>query len=85
MTNVSQELKYMRSWPIRLVIDTINPIIRGWVNYFRIGHSSPSFSHIKDWVEKKVRRHLSKACKRKGVGWERWSKELLYETPGSIQ
>jgi RNA-directed DNA polymerase len=79
LTKISQELKYMRSWPVRTVIETINPIIRGWVNYFRIGHSSPSFSNIKDWVEKKVRRHLSRACKRKGVGWERWSKELLYE------
>ena len=82
MTKLSQEFKHMKSWPTRIVIETINPIIRGWVNYFRIGHSSLSFSYIKDWVEKKLRRHLSKACKRKGVGWKRWSKKLLYETLG---
>ncbi len=82
MTKLSQEFKQMKSWPARMVIETINPIIRGWVNYFRIGHSSSCFSYIKDWVERKVRRHLSKACKRKGVGWERWSKELLYEALG---
>ncbi len=46
MTTLSQEFKHMKSWPVRIVIETINPIIRGWVNYFRIGHSSSSFSYI---------------------------------------
>jgi RNA-directed DNA polymerase len=82
MTKLSQEFKDMKSWPTRIVIETINPIIRGWVNYFRIGHSSLSFSYIKDWIEKKLRRHLSKARKRKGFGWTRWNKKLLYEILG---
>jgi hypothetical protein len=30
--------------------------LRGWVNYFAIGHSSECLNFIKDWVEKKVRR-----------------------------
>jgi RNA-directed DNA polymerase len=34
----------------------------------------------KDWVEKKVRRHLARAQKRKGFGWERWSWQYLYDT-----
>ncbi len=82
MDTLSQEFQRMKSSPVRFVIETINPIIRGWVNYFRIGHSSLTFSFTKDWIEKKVRRHLSKACKRKGVGWDRWSKELLYDILG---
>src|SRR5713101_8614247 len=28
------------SWPVENVIVKINPILRGWVNYFRVGHSS---------------------------------------------
>ena len=60
----------------------INPILRGWVNYFRIGHSSRCFSMVKDWVEKKIRRHLMRARERKGFGWKRWSSEWLYETLG---
>ena len=37
---------------------------------------------IKDWVEKKVRRQLAHAQKRKGFGWERWSRQWLYDTLG---
>jgi RNA-directed DNA polymerase len=38
-----------------------------------VGNSSECFTYIRDWVEKKVRRHLAHARKRKGFGWERWS------------
>ena len=33
----------------------INPVLRGWVNYFRVGDSHRCFSMIKYWVEKKIR------------------------------
>ena len=44
-----------QSQPVDRVVQLINPILRGWVNYFAVGHSSECFSFIKDWVEKKVR------------------------------
>jgi len=55
---------------------------RLWVNYFRIGHSSRCFGYVKGWVEKKTRRHLMRARKRKGFGWNRWSRDWLYRTLG---
>ena len=58
----------------------INPMLRGWVNYFAVGNSSECFSFIKDWVEKKVRRHMGRARNRKGFGWKRWSRQWLYES-----
>ena len=70
------------SQPAGRVIEVINPILRGWVNYFAVGHSSECFSFIKDWVEKKIRRHLMRARKRKGFGWRRWSKQWLYSELG---
>ena len=33
---------------------------------------------IKDWVEKKVRRHLMQARNRRGFGWTRWNRQWLY-------
>jgi RNA-directed DNA polymerase len=70
------------SWPVEIVIAKINPILRGWVNYFRIGHSSSCFYMVKRWVEKKVRQHLMRARGRKGFGWKRWSSEWLYDRLG---
>jgi RNA-directed DNA polymerase len=61
------------SQPIRWVIEEINAILRGWVNYFALGHSSRCFSFIKRRVEKKIRRHLVRARGRQGFGWKRWS------------
>ena len=51
-------------------------------NYFRAGHSSECFGFVKDWVEKKIRRHMLRARKRQGFGWTRWSRDWLYETLG---
>ena len=71
-----------RSQPVSRVITVINPILRGWVNYFAIGHSSRCFSFIRNWVEQKVRRHLGRARQRQGFGWKRWSRRWLYDTLG---
>ena len=70
------------SQPVGRLIELINPILRGWVNYFAVGHSSRCFSMIKDWVEKKIRRHLMRARQRKGFGWKRWSSNWVYATLG---
>ena len=70
------------SQPVANVIEQINPILRGWVNYFRIGNSSRCFLMIKNWVEKKVRRHLMRARGRQGFGWKRWSTRWIYDQLG---
>ena len=82
LTSVKAVFKAHRSQPVGRVIYLINPILRGWVNYFRIGNSSRCFGYIRDWVEKKVRRHLMKARKLRGFGWERWSRSMLYRIFG---
>ncbi len=71
-----------QSQPIRRVIEEINPILRGWVNYFRVGHAGRFLRFVKDWVEQKVRRHMMRARKRSGFGWKRWRREWLYTTLG---
>jgi len=70
------------SQPIGRVVQFINPIVRGWVNYFAIGDASRCFGYIRDWVEKKVRRQLMRARNRKGFGWKRWSRRWLYDELG---
>jgi len=85
-TALLQELKEVfrrhQSQPVDRVIYLINPILRGWVNYFRVGNSSECLGYIKNWVEKKIRRHLMHARKRRGFGWNRWSRAWFYVTLG---
>ena len=50
------------------------------MNTFAVGHSSECFSFIKDFVEKKIRRHMMRSRKRKGFGWTQWSRQWLYDT-----
>jgi RNA-directed DNA polymerase len=71
-----------RSPPIGRLIAEINPIVRGWVNYFRIGQSGRCFTYVRNWIAKKVRRAMMRARKRRGFGWNRWSNSWLYETLG---
>jgi len=82
-TNLTRKLKEIfgryRSQPIEEVIVLINPILRGWANYYRVGNSSKCFGYVKCWVDKKIRRHLMRARKRKGFGWNRWSNQWIYQ------
>ena len=71
-----------RSQPLHRVIETINPILRGWVQYFRIGNSSYCFAYVRRWVEMKMRRHIMRARKRRGCGWSKWSMSWVYDKLG---
>ena len=82
LRTLKQIFRSHRSRPLSEVIAQINPILRGWVQYFAVGHSSRCFSYIRDWVEKKIRHHLARARQRHGFGWKRWSKAWLYGTLG---
>jgi len=77
-----EEFHRLRSQPTEKVIAVINPVLRGWVNYFAWGDSSRCFNYVRDWTEKKVRRHLMRSRQRKGFGWKRWSNRLIYEELG---
>ncbi len=82
LRQVKVVFRRLRSQSIRRVIETINPILRGWVNYFAIGHAGQCFSFIRNWVEQKIRRHLARARMRRGFGWKRWSRTWMYNALG---
>ena len=79
LRKLKEVFRRFQSQPVGRVIQLINPVLRGWVNYFAIGHSSECLGFIKDWVEKKIRRHMGRSQKRQGFGWKRWSRRWLYD------
>jgi RNA-directed DNA polymerase len=79
---IKEEFKHHRSQPLEKIIEKINPILRGWLNYFRIGNSAKCFARIKRWIEKRIRIHLMRAKQRHGFGWKRWSTKEIFKRSG---
>jgi len=75
-------LKVHHDKPLKEVIQAVNIVIRGWVNYFRIGNSNRTFCKVRDLIEKKVRRFVMKRKGLKGFGWKRWSRGEIYQKWG---
>ena len=56
----------------------LNRLLRGWVNYFRIGQALAWFNKVRHYAEKKVRRCIRRVRNKVGYGWEGISREYLY-------
>jgi RNA-directed DNA polymerase len=72
------------SHPITLdeYIQRTNQVVRGWVNYFRIGNASRVFQNMRHHVEVKMRRVLQSKARRYGRGWRRYDYAYLYHRLG---
>ena len=75
---VRDVLRHSRHLPMTDAVGIINRIIRGWVNYFRVGNSARAFNKVKYQVELKVRRFAAKKRQHTGFGWKRWSSAIVY-------
>ena len=53
------------------VVVLINPLLRGWMNYFRFGNSSRQFSHIDSYVHERMALWWSKKHQKRGRRWKR--------------
>ncbi len=63
-------------------IQRTNQVVRGWVNYFRVGNATRVFQDIRWHVEIKVRRVLQSQAHRYGRGWRRYDRAYLHEQLG---
>jgi len=77
LRRVATILRYCRHRKVTEVIGLINSVIRGWVNYFRVGNSRRVFNRIRSEVVKKIRRFAMRQRGRRGFGWKRWSNEVI--------
>lgn len=82
LRKVRDTLRGCGALPVGAAVTKVNSILRGWVNYFRVGNSRRVFDEVKFHVERKVRRFVAKKAGRRGFGWKRWSKTVVYEKWG---
>jgi RNA-directed DNA polymerase len=51
------------------ILKRLNPIVRGWANYFRIGVSKHTFETLDRWMLTRCARHVRSNHSRKGWRW----------------
>jgi group II intron reverse transcriptase/maturase len=54
---------------IERIIGELNPVLRGWGAYFRVGNSGQHFAQIDNYVRERLALFLSKKAHRSGRGW----------------
>ncbi|MFC1808393.1 group II intron reverse transcriptase/maturase [Candidatus Omnitrophota bacterium] len=45
---------------IKMVVDRLNPVIRGWGNYFRYGNVKKRYQGLDEWIRMRLRSYLEK-------------------------
>ncbi len=58
------------------LIDSINPVIRGWGNYFRKAHVRKLFNRLQRWIIRRIWSHRFKRWR--NTGWKKLPESILY-------
>jgi len=77
---------------VRVIIDDLSPVLRGWGNYFRTGNAATKFIQVDTYVWNRLRRFM---VKRKGRNLrpgdaQRWDRDFfhalgLHRLRGTVQ
>jgi RNA-directed DNA polymerase len=77
---------------LKVIVDWyLNPVLRGWAAYFRIGNSTRKFAHIDNYVRLRLARLASVKYGLSGINWGgrfdlAWVRSLgVYELVGSVR
>jgi group II intron reverse transcriptase/maturase len=64
--------------PLQNLIAELNPVLRGWGTYFRVGNASRQFLQIDSYVSERMALFLSKKTHRSGRNWkERYTRAFF--------
>lgn len=77
---------------VRVIIRDVNPVLRGWGNYFRTGNAAAKFNRVDDYVRQRLRNFMMKRKGRNLRAGEasRWTHDFfhghgLYRLRGTIK
>ena len=51
-------------------VDSLNPVIRGWGNYFVDGHVAELFERLDQWIRMRLRSYKRKRVAKPGLNWQ---------------
>lgn len=76
---------------LETVVGHLNPVLRGWGNYFRVGNSARKFAHIDSYVHERLALLASDKYGLNGRNWAtrfdgEWRKQLgVYTLTGTVR
>jgi len=62
--------RWILKWNIEDVVSRLNPVLRGWMNYFRFGNSSKRFRQIDSYIHERMALWWSKKHRKSGRRWK---------------
>ena len=68
---LTKERKALVGHPAEQVVKRLNPILRGWANYFRIGASSQTFAKVDNHVFWQLMKWIDRTHPKKSTTWKR--------------
>lgn len=73
-----------RKIPLKLqeIIEWINPVIRGWGNYYRKAHVRKLFNRLRAWIIHRLWAHQYKRWR--NIGWRKYPESKLYGQYGLV-
>ncbi|GAC1488324.1 MAG: hypothetical protein NVS1B16_15600 [Pseudarthrobacter sp.] len=78
-------------WPMDALIKELNPVLRGWGNYFRWGNSTRKFTQVDSYVRERLSLYDSQKRGKSGRRWGQvhtyvWFKDIgLHQLSGSVR
>src|SRR5438552_4155294 len=64
---------------VKEIIASLNPVLRGWGNYFRTGNADAKFNQIDDYVHERITRWLwRRGGQRTRFRSHKWPRERLF-------
>ncbi len=70
-TRLRAEWEALVGHPIDVIVKRLNPIIRGWATYFRIGVATKTFSRLDHWMVTRELRYVQRRHPRKSHAWHK--------------
>jgi group II intron reverse transcriptase/maturase len=68
---------------VKEIITSLNPVLRGWGNYFRTGNADRKFHQIDNYVYRRVVSWMQRrGGQRSRYRWEQWPQERLHKELG---
>jgi group II intron reverse transcriptase/maturase len=68
---------------VKEIITSLNPVLRGWGNYFRTGNADRKFNTIDGYVYRRLVRWMQRrGGQRARYRWDAWPRERLHEEMG---